>query len=110
MEKRVGMSIDSLFSSVLVYLVASCPFIICSLPSIPNNLRYFPRNRLQKVGLMAMDEKMVAWKEVKAKRAGRMQASTLRHVADEILANSAYAQASVRIGETLRQAGGYLRA
>jgi UDP:flavonoid glycosyltransferase YjiC (YdhE family) len=40
----------------------------------------------------------------------RMQASTLRHVADEILANSAYAQASVRIGETLRQAGGYLRA
>jgi MGT family glycosyltransferase len=40
----------------------------------------------------------------------RMQASTLRRVTDEILANSAYAQASVRIGETLRQAGGYLRA
>jgi MGT family glycosyltransferase len=40
----------------------------------------------------------------------RIRASTLCHVADEILANSAYAEASVRIGETLRQAGGYLRA
>ncbi len=43
-------------------------------------------------------------------RRDRMQTSTLRHAADEILANSAYAQASTQIGETLRQAGGYLRA
>lgn len=35
---------------------------------------------------------------------------TLRRVVDEILVNPSYAQASAKLGETLRQAGGYLRA
>ena len=34
----------------------------------------------------------------------------IRRLAEEILANPSYSQASARIGETLRQAGGYLRA
>jgi UDP:flavonoid glycosyltransferase YjiC (YdhE family) len=34
----------------------------------------------------------------------------LRRHAEEILANPSYAQASTRIGETLWQAGGYVRA
>jgi MGT family glycosyltransferase len=37
----------------------------------------------------------------------RVSASRLRQMAEEIIANPAYAQASARMGETLRQAGGY---
>ncbi len=41
---------------------------------------------------------------------GKLSAQRLRQTAKEILANPSYAQASARMGETLRQAGGYQRA
>lgn len=40
----------------------------------------------------------------------KLSVKKLRRTAEEILANPSYAQASARIGETLRQAGGYQRA
>lgn len=41
---------------------------------------------------------------------GRVSVSRLRRMAEKIMANPVYAQASGRMGETLRQAGGYQRA
>jgi MGT family glycosyltransferase len=40
----------------------------------------------------------------------KVSASRLRRMAEVMIANPAYAQASARMGETLRQAGGYQRA
>jgi UDP:flavonoid glycosyltransferase YjiC (YdhE family) len=41
---------------------------------------------------------------------GKLSVKRLRQSVEEILANPSYAQASARMGETLRQAGGYQRA
>ena len=43
-------------------------------------------------------------------RRSHVHAQQLRGVAEEILAQSSYAQASARLGKTLHEAGGYLRA
>jgi MGT family glycosyltransferase len=43
-------------------------------------------------------------------RRAKVHPQRLRSVADEILAQSSYAQASTRLGKTLRAAGGYMRA
>jgi UDP:flavonoid glycosyltransferase YjiC (YdhE family) len=38
----------------------------------------------------------------------KIQAHALRHLADEIISNSSFKRASANIGESLRQAGGYV--
>jgi UDP:flavonoid glycosyltransferase YjiC (YdhE family) len=42
-------------------------------------------------------------------RRSRVHAQRIRRLAEEILTHSSYAQASARLGKTLREAGGYMR-